>query len=133
MKEFLNCGRISIDNSKTETMKFVVTDINDIIEKIIPHFDKYNLKTSKFLNYIDFKAGALLMFEKQHYTLNGISKLKDIKSNMNRARSFEDKFNYCWNNCLDVLPEWVQGFIDGEGSFQCEIIKSKRNISNYFA
>jgi LAGLIDADG endonuclease len=76
-------------------MKFVVTDISDIISKIIPHFESYNLKTSKYLNYVDFKRGALIMSEKQHFTLEGISKLKDIKSDMNRARSFEDKFNFC--------------------------------------
>lgn len=39
-------------------MKFVVTKINDIINKIIPHFDKYNLKTSKYLSFVDFKWGA---------------------------------------------------------------------------
>lgn len=71
------------------------------------------------------------MFEKQHFSLEGISNLREIKSNMNRVRSFEDKFNFCWNNCLEVRPEWIQGFIDGEGLFQCEIIKSKRKISNY--
>ena len=113
-------------------MKYVVTDINDLITKIIPHFDEYNLKTSKYLNYIDFKEGALLLFEKEHFTLFGISKLRNIKSRMNRARSFEDKFNFCWNHCLEVVPEWIQGFIDGEGSFQCEIIKPRNIISNYF-
>src|SRR5271170_4644750 len=72
VKEFFKCGRISVDNSKTETLKYVVTDINDIISKIIPHFDKYNLKTSKYLNYVDFKEGALLLSNKEHYTLLGI-------------------------------------------------------------
>jgi hypothetical protein len=132
VKEFFQCGRISVDNSKTETMKYVVTDINDIVGKVIPHFDQYNLKTSKYLNFIDFKEGALLLFEKEHFTLFGISKLRNIKSRMNRARSFEDKFNFCWNHCLEVVPEWIQGFIDGEGSFQCEIIKPRSRTSNYF-
>jgi len=30
------------------------------------------------------------------------------------------------------VPEWIQGFIDGEGSFQCEIIKPRSKTSNYF-
>jgi len=60
------------------------------MNKIIPHFDQYNLKTSKYLNSIYFKEGAILLFEKEHYTLVGISKLINIKSRMNRARSFKD-------------------------------------------
>jgi hypothetical protein len=95
VKKYFNCGRISIDNRKTKTMKFVVTSNNDLIKKVIPHFDKYSLKTSKYLNYIDFKSAAVLMQDKIHFTNIGIDKLKEIKSKMNKARSFKDKFDFC--------------------------------------
>jgi LAGLIDADG endonuclease len=72
LKRYFNCGRISIDNRKTQTMKFVVTSNNDLADKIIPHFDMYPLKTSKFLNYLNFKSAVLFMKNKQHYNLNGI-------------------------------------------------------------
>jgi len=68
------------------------------------------------------------MFDKQHYTFDGIFKLKEMKSNVNRARSFEDKFNFCLSNDIKLTLGWIQEFIDGEGSFQCEIIKSKRGL-----
>ena len=45
---------------------------------------------------------------------------------MNKARSFEDKFNFCWKNNIILKPEWIQGFVDGEGSFQCEIYKNNK-------
>ena len=67
------------------------------------------------------------MSNKEHYDLKGISILKEIKSNMNKLRLFRDKFNYCWTKDINIKPEWVQGFVDGEGSFQCEISYSKRN------
>jgi len=51
-----------------------------------------------------------------------------MKSNVNRARSFEDKFNFCLSNDIKLTLGWIQEFIDGEGSFQCEIIKSKRGL-----
>jgi len=47
-------------------MKYVVTNVNDLFEKIIPHFDKYLLNTSKNLNYQDFKKWVNLMKEKNN-------------------------------------------------------------------
>jgi len=108
------------------TMKFAITNINDLLNKVIPHFDKYTLKTSKHLNYLDFKKAVLIMNEKKHYDIEGIKSLKDIKSRMNKSRLFQDKFNYCWSEDIIINPGWVQGFIDGEGSFQCEINFSNR-------
>lgn len=127
LKRYFNCGRISIDNRKTQTMKFVVTSNNDLADKIIPHFDMYPLKTSKVLNYLNFKSAVLFMKDKQHYNLKGIEWLKEIKSKMNKARSFKDKFDFCWSKDIILTSEWIQGFIDGEGSFQSEISISKSN------
>ena len=126
-KKYFNCGRVNIDNRKTDTLKYVVTRNKDLFNKIIPHFDRYILKTSKYLDYINFRTAVFIMRDKKHFTKEGISLLRDIKEKMNKARSFEDRFNHCWNNKIKLEPEWIQGFVDGEGSFQCEIYKSKRN------
>jgi len=107
IKEFFNCGRINIDNSKTETLKFVVTNINDLMNKVLPHFDNFPLKSSKYLNYIDFKEAVFLMYNKEHFTSNGINKLKGVKTGMNKSRTFKDKFNFCWNSNLKLSSEWV--------------------------
>jgi hypothetical protein len=47
---------------------------------------------------------------------------------MNKARSFEDKFKYLTNKKISLEPNWLQGFIDGEGSFQIDI--QKRTFKN---
>jgi len=65
------------------------------MNKVIPHFDKYSLKTSKHLNYLDFKKAVIIMNEKKHYSIEGIKSLKEIKSKMKKSRLFQDKFNYC--------------------------------------
>jgi len=130
IKKYFKCGRISIDNRKTDTVKYVVTNINDIINKVIPHFDQYSLMTSKYLNYFDFKLAALLMSSKDHYSMKGIEELKNIKLKMNKGRSFEEKFHYCWSKPIILEPNWIQGFIDGEASFQCDIIKPQINRVN---
>lgn len=40
---------------------------------------------------------------------------------MNTNRSFEERWNYLNSLELNLQPEWVQAFIDGEGSFQVRI------------
>lgn len=125
LQKFFNSGRINIDNRRTSTLKFVITKNDDIIEKLIPHFDKYPLITSKFLNYSDFRTAAFLMRDNKHKTPEGLKDLFHLKSKMNKVRSFKEKFDFCWDHDILLTPNWVEGFIDGEGSFQCEINFSK--------
>lgn len=47
---FFNCGRIKKD-SRNSVHYFVVTNIKDITNKIIPFFNKYNIKGVKSLNF----------------------------------------------------------------------------------
>jgi len=134
MKEYFDCGSVVIDNRKTETLKYRVSSLNDILTKIIPHFDKYPCLTSKFLNYQDWKKIAIKMSnkKKEHLTLEGLKKIKSIIINMNKGRSFEDKYNHCRislgltsnENITKILPaDWVQGFLSGEGFFYNYIAK----------
>lgn len=88
MKSFvsiLKCGRIELA-LKQSAVYYVVTDFKDILEKIIPLFDKHNIKGVKASDYDDFKKIAMLMHDKQHLSETGISKIKSIKSNMNLNR-----------------------------------------------
>ena len=43
----LGCGTVTIENRKTMTPKWHVTNLEDIINKIIPFFDANPLITSK--------------------------------------------------------------------------------------
>jgi hypothetical protein len=53
LQNYFSCGSVVIDNRKTETNKYHVTYLNDILNKIIPHFDSYPCLTSKYLNFRD--------------------------------------------------------------------------------
>ena len=65
---------------------FVVSKFNDIIEKVIPFFDKYPILGNKSLDYLDFKNTALLVENKEHLTKEGYEKILLLKAGMNRGR-----------------------------------------------
>ena len=73
-------------NERGEECKFVVSDKEGII-KLIKIFDKYNLNTSKYLDYLDFKKPFNL-----YHSRNGLlseelkDKLMKLKSGMNSNR-----------------------------------------------
>jgi hypothetical protein len=65
-----------------------VANSSNIVNIIIPHFDKYPLVTSKQLDYLDFKKTLLLYLEKNSSCKD---KILLIKNNMNKKRSYEER------------------------------------------
>ena len=100
LQKYFNCGNIYWDNEKENAYKFVVQRIEDIVEKVIPHLDKYPLLTSKYLDYQDFKKAALLLKAKLHLSKESdianktIEEILSLKDNMNKLRSFEERWKY---------------------------------------
>lgn len=102
--------------------------------------DKYPLLTSKYLDYQDFKKVALLLKDKLHLSneedlaCKTTEEILSIKNNMNSLRSFDERWNYL-KSCepISLNNEWVQAFIDGEGSFQFLISNSVNRGKPYLA
>jgi LAGLIDADG endonuclease len=82
---YLRCGRVE-ENLKLSICNYVVNNFNDITNIIIPFFDKYPIQGVKSLDFIDFKKIANFMKEKDHLDIEGIEKIIQIKSNMNKFR-----------------------------------------------
>ena len=78
-KFFGGIGYISNPNKNT-TVEFRVSTMNDLVNVIIPHFDKYPLITPKFADYLLFKQAFNLISLKEHLTTDGLYKLVAIKS-----------------------------------------------------
>lgn len=91
LQRYFNCGNIQIDSRKDDAYKFNVNKLEDILNIIIPHFDKYPLFTSKRLDYLDFKRVALMMKEGLHLKKEDQEIIQVIKKNMNNGRSFEER------------------------------------------
>ena len=85
-KEFFKCGTIVLDNKKDGSLKYKVSDLNSLVNIIIPHFDKYPLLTQKFSDYILFKeAVSLINSKKDMKKEEFLVKIVEIKASMNRG------------------------------------------------
>jgi hypothetical protein len=81
LKNYLNCGIVLKHSNNTVVL--TISRFKDIYNKIIPLFNKYNIKGIKAL---DFCKIAKLINEKDHLTLEGLKEIRKIKLNMNKGR-----------------------------------------------
>jgi hypothetical protein len=82
---YLGFGRYVARNN-AEHGEFLVTDIKNIINKVIPLFSKYPIVGIKSQDFQDFKQVALLIENKEHLTAFGLEKIREIKAGMNKGR-----------------------------------------------
>ena len=130
------CDVGSIYKNGPQTIEYKVHSIKDLLI-IIEHFDKYPLITKKQIDYLLFKQVFNLINEKEHLTIEGLQKIIAIKSSINRGLS--DKLKAAFPKIKEVErpsvlnleiidPNWLAGFVSGEGSFLIDIYKSKTII-----
>lgn len=119
-----------------DTCTYSVDKLKDILDVIIPHFDKYPLVTQKLADYILFKEIASLMKNKEHFTLDGLYLILSYKASLNLGLSEElkDKFSNIETVKRPLIinkdipsPFWVAGFTTGDGSFYLVIRANKLN------
>jgi hypothetical protein len=65
--------------------KFRVSNINDIINIIIPHFNKYPLQSAKSIDFQIWKKCVVLIKNKEHLTEEGLHKIIHLKSSLSPA------------------------------------------------
>jgi hypothetical protein len=86
--EYLDCGLVF---NQTETaVVFKAMKLLDLIEKIIPFFQKYPILGVKSKDFTDFCKAAELMQSKAHLTSEGLNQIRQIKAGMNKGRPDED-------------------------------------------
>ena len=91
-KERLGCGYIK-QNSQTDitdkSLAYVVRDFPSLRDKVIPFFEgKLLIKKDAFEK---FKQVLILVEEKQHFTVSGITKILDIAYSMNTQKRKVEK------------------------------------------
>lgn len=139
IKSFFNeIGYITF--SKDNGAMYRINKLNDIINIIIPHFDKYPLITQKQSDYIIFKNIVKIMNKGEHLNKDGLIKIVNLKASLNKGLS--DKLKFYFPNTIKVkrpkvnIPtninyNWIAGFISGDGCFSIGIYKSNTHKAGY--
>ena len=113
---------------------YTVKSTKDLVNVIIPHFEKYPLMTHKAADFILFKQIVLMMEKKEHLIKEKFEYILTLKASLNLGLS-ENLSNEFMNivpairpivnsNPQVPNPNWLTGFIDGEGCFHVNIKKS---------
>ena len=81
--DFFGCGHVR--PSKTDnTVKYEVRSLKDLQNKIIPHFEKYQLQGRKKQDFETFKKVIEIMKNNKHLERNGIMEIAEMALTMTK-------------------------------------------------
>lgn len=84
IQNHLDIGRVY---NNRNNVTFVVRSIDEIVEVLLPLFDKHPLRGSKLVAYNIFKTVVLMIKEKRHLKLEGIMQIMHLSYFMNKDTS----------------------------------------------
>lgn len=122
IQQHLQVGNVS---KSKRSATFTIYSISDITNQLFPLLEKNPLKTTKYLDYIDFRTivQKLNKSETSLFTGDDLLWVTNCMKNMNLGRMNAD---------ISMIPSepinkfWLLGFIEGEGTF------GYKNLVPYF-
>lgn len=117
IKNYFKCGNLSIVRKDTLVVTYEVSNIEFIRTVIIPFFDKYPLKGTKYYDYLNWKKGFndfLNNRDSLESKLQLIERLKAIKSNLNRNNT---DLSIPLEHLNSIDGNYISGLATGDGSF----------------
>ena len=91
VKSFFKIGKIyrnrRHDNHKEDLFCYKVGKRDELMKVIIPFFERYQLKTSKNLDFQLFSKCVRLMVKNKHLTADGIIEIAKLTQSMNHRKS----------------------------------------------
>jgi len=82
IQKILKCGFMRRDFSD-KTLKYEVRSLEDLIKKVIPHFEKFPMVSNKQKDFKLFKQVCFLMQRNMHRKKNGLNKIMSLAFKMN--------------------------------------------------
>ncbi len=93
MQTYFGCGFIRRDYSD-RTVKFEIRDHKDVMEKVIPHFERFPLLSAKEKDFGLFKKICIMIDRKHHLDKAGFTNILQLAYQMNgsgkRKRKIEE-------------------------------------------
>lgn len=84
LQKFFQCGGVRYSR-RDLNFKYEVRSIADLVKKIIPHFEKYELQTSKKDDFNAFKEICRLIYANQHLSQAGMMKIIELSEQVNKT------------------------------------------------
>ena len=86
---FLGCNlRKRTQKSTGNEYYLIEASSRKSLEIMLSYFDVFSLRSSKYLDYLDWKKAAILILENSHYTEEGIFLIEIYKNSMNNKRTY---------------------------------------------
>lgn len=85
LKEFFDCGSIR-PSRKDNTLKYEVRSLEDLSERVVPHFEKYPLRGQKRKDFKVFKEIIGLMKKRKHLEKEGLKEIVELVIRMTKNR-----------------------------------------------
>ena len=86
VQAYFGCGSIRPDRSD-KTVKWETRRLEDLVERVIPHFERYPLLSGKRLDFERFSAVCRLMVGGAHRTTKGLIEIVELAGGMNPSGS----------------------------------------------
>ena len=81
LKDYFGCGVVRKNHGTR--LCYRVRGQDNLLHKILPFFEKHQLKTRKRVDFAKFRKVILLIQKEEHLTLEGLEKIRQIKATMN--------------------------------------------------
>ena len=81
LKDYFGCGVVRKNHGTR--LCYRVRGQENLLDKIIPFFEKHQLKTRKRVDFAKFRKVLLLMEKGEHLNPDGLEKIRQIKTTMN--------------------------------------------------
>ena len=83
LRAFFDCGKIRPKGPNSSVVTWSVDGVPTIVEKVLPHFDRYPLQSGKLQDYLVFREVVLRMRQKEHRHPLGFIELARLAFTMN--------------------------------------------------
>ena len=84
LKRHFGCGVVRKNHG--DRMCYRVRSVQHLLERIVPFFVKHPLKTKKQVAFQKFRRILLMMEAGEHLTSEGVDRIRQIASQMNRGQ-----------------------------------------------
>ena len=90
LREFFGVGQVvrnkRYDNHREELYRYVVRKRSDLLETVIPFFERYPMRSSKQANFEKFAQCVRLIADGRHLEPEGLIEIVELAQTMNRRK-----------------------------------------------